>query len=307
MEKNVLLLSLNISFVGLSLDSVQARVRLTKDREKAVMDFLPMPCFTGEIRYHLLLLGLMASALVVVPLGCLHVRGIQCWVASAETEPTHLSQSESYSSLHCSTRPQARLYQCSDPGHTDGNCAEEVSCHNRCLPVRMGRYLLKENCEGVLRPKNALSPHKPSGFASCQLTKTLLSPPRHWTLCVDKDRLHHCGSLYQRASAMRSLRLHMLAHKLIIWSSKLFRSLRATHVPGVLNCGADLLSRGNPLYAEWKVHSEVARLVWQRIGLPSEGLFAPQENRVPCSSLCMIRVHLWEWMCCVSTLLNINQ
>ena len=74
------------------------------------------------------------------------------------------------------------------------------------------------------------------------------------------------------------LRLHTLAHKLIIWSSRHFLSLRATHVQGVLNCGADLLSRGNPMYAEWKLHPDVVRMVWQRFGQPSVDLFASQEN-----------------------------
>ena len=46
-----------------------------------------------------------------------------------------------------------------------------------------------------------------------------------------------------RQGGLRSLRLHMLAHKLIVWGSTHFLSLRATHVPGALNCCADLLSR----------------------------------------------------------------
>lgn len=35
------------------------------------------------------------------------------------------------------------------------------------------------------------------------------------------------------------------------------QSLRATHAPGTLNCNADLLSRGNPLYANWRLHPKV--------------------------------------------------
>ena len=33
--------------------------------------------------------------------------------------------------------------------------------------------------------------------------------------------------------------------------------MRATHVPRIQNLGADLLSRGNPLYAEWTLHPVV--------------------------------------------------
>lgn len=53
-----------------------------------------------------------------------------------------------------------------------------------------------------------------------------------------------------RQGGLRSPQLHTLAHRLILWSSVHLLSLRATHVPGVQNSGADLLSRGNSLYGE---------------------------------------------------------
>lgn len=49
-----------------------------------------------------------------------------------------------------------------------------------------------------------------------------------------------------RQGGTRSLQLHKLAHKVIIWSSSWLLFLRATHVPGVLNRGADFLSREKP-------------------------------------------------------------
>ncbi|KAG1925612.1 hypothetical protein F2P79_025411 [Pimephales promelas] len=51
-----------------------------------------------------------------------------------------------------------------------------------------------------------------------------------------------------RQDSLRSSKLHLLAHKLLVWSRRVFLSLRATHVPGILNVGAYLLSRGNPIY-----------------------------------------------------------
>lgn len=64
-----------------------------------------------------------------------------------------------------------------------------------------------------------------------------------------------------------SLQLHQLARRLIVWSKTRLLSLSVTHVPGILNRGADLLSRGNPLCGEWKLHPQVHPLVnqiWQR-------------------------------------------
>ena len=77
---------------------------------------------------------------------------------------------------------------------------------------------------------------------------------------------------------MRSSTLHCLARDLLLWSNQRFLSLRATHVPGKLNTGADLLSRGNPLYGEWRLHPQVVDLIWRRFGRAAVDLFASREN-----------------------------
>ena len=56
------------------------------------------------------------------------------------------------------------------------------------------------------------------------------------------------------------------------------RSLRATYKPGVLNRGADFLSRGNPLYADLRLHSEVVKQTWFRYGQVTVDLYASVEN-----------------------------
>ena len=71
------------SFIGLFIDSAQARVRLTGERLQAQRLFSLFS--QGEICVSQALpkvVGLMASALVVVPMGRLHMKGMQCWVAS---------------------------------------------------------------------------------------------------------------------------------------------------------------------------------------------------------------------------------
>ncbi|XP_036419056.1 uncharacterized protein LOC118802708 [Colossoma macropomum] len=78
-----------------------------------------------------------------------------------------------------------------------------------------------------------------------------------------------------RQGGLRSRQLHTLAHLLIVWSGVHFLSLKATHVPSVLNRGADLLSRGNPRYGEWQLHRDV---VYQIFGKAAVDLFATREN-----------------------------
>ncbi|KAK5890741.1 hypothetical protein CesoFtcFv8_014232 [Champsocephalus esox] len=77
---------------------------------------------------------------------------------------------------------------------------------------------------------------------------------------------------------LRSLQLHMLARKLILWSGRRLLSLRATRVPGVMNLGAELLSRGAPLYADWTLHPRIVSQLWVRYGRAVVDLFASKEN-----------------------------
>ena len=77
---------------------------------------------------------------------------------------------------------------------------------------------------------------------------------------------------------LRSRQLHMLARKLILWSCGRVLALRATHVAGALNTGADLLSWGTPVYGEWTLHSEIVEQIWARFGRATVDLFASRNN-----------------------------
>lgn len=79
--------------------------------------------------------------------------------------------------------------------------------------------------EGKMVKKNSWGPNLQSANINYQKwlanTKTLSSSLQR-TSHVDQERHHHCGGLYQQAGDLKFLRLHMLAHKLVIWSSKHF-------------------------------------------------------------------------------------
>lgn len=77
-----------------------------------------------------------------------------------------------------------------------------------------------------------------------------------------------------RQGGLRSSQLYMLARKLILWNCGCLLSLRATHIPGALNTGADLLSRGTPVYREWTLHPEIVEQIWAHYGRATVGLFA---------------------------------
>ncbi|MEQ2207410.1 hypothetical protein XENOCAPTIV_011935 [Xenoophorus captivus] len=88
----------------------------------------------------------MASALVVVPLGRLHMRGIQRWVASLQRLNPHFRQSEGHHRLHKSTTSLAGC-RYADTGCSDGSRPKQKGGHDRCLPVGLGRYMRTTNGE----------------------------------------------------------------------------------------------------------------------------------------------------------------
>src|SRR4029434_5296164 len=55
-------------------------------------------------------------------------------------------------------------------------------------------------------------------------------------------------------------------------------SLRAVHIPGHLNYGADLLSRGDPRAADWCLHPQVIDQIWVRFFKAQVDLFANRQN-----------------------------
>ncbi|XP_019204408.1 uncharacterized protein LOC109195978 [Oreochromis niloticus] len=77
---------------------------------------------------------------------------------------------------------------------------------------------------------------------------------------------------------LRSLPLLKLSRSLLLWCSVHFLSLRATHVPGHLNLGPDLLSRGGPLVREWRLHPLIVAQIWDLFGKAQIDLFASRVN-----------------------------
>ncbi len=75
-----------------------------------------------------------------------------------------------------------------------------------------------------------------------------------------------------RQGGLRSRRMSQLARHLLLWSWKHLRSLRAIHIPGLLNRTADELLRA-ALPGEWRLHPQTVQLIWRHFGLAQVDLF----------------------------------
>ncbi len=75
-----------------------------------------------------------------------------------------------------------------------------------------------------------------------------------------------------------SKRLFILAERLLEWAQRNLRSLRAAHLPGRLNQGADMLSRSNVPSEEWMLHPQVVQKIWKTFGKAEVDLLASKDN-----------------------------
>ena len=85
-------------------------------------------------------------------------------------------------------------------------------------------------------------------------------------------------SYINRQGGLRSLTLYRLTRRLLVWARSNLLSLKAAHVPGLLNIGPDRLSRNQVPTGEWSLHPQTVQLLWRKFGRAEVDLFASQEN-----------------------------
>ncbi len=81
-----------------------------------------------------------------------------------------------------------------------------------------------------------------------------------------------------RQGVSRSRTQDSLAPRLLLWSQGKFLSLRAVHVPGILNLAADFLSRQKLRPGEWMLNRQTVSQIWNLFGEAEVDLFASQES-----------------------------
>ncbi len=280
-EKSQLSPTQEINFLGLSLRSVPFTARLSEERVKNFKACLAHFRRHRSVQFRLCLrlLGLMASAILVIRLGRLHMREFQRWVASLRLDPVrHGAQWIKVTADCVMALRHWRAPSFLTQGVSMGTVSSRKVVTTDASLFGWGGIYEGRSVRGrwsqALQRLHINFLELSAVFLSLKHFLPFLSG-QHVLVRTDNTTT---VAYINRQGGLRSPVLHTLARKLILWGSVHFLSLRATHVPGTLNSGADLLSRGAPIYGEWMLHPQVVEQIWARYGRARIDLFASREN-----------------------------
>ncbi len=245
-KKSVLLPSQRTLFLGVRLDSVQMQARLAPAR---------IPVLTAclarfKLGHHVSvgtcrrLVGLMAAASPVLPLGLLHMRPFLWWMKELRLHPTVPAPRLIRVSRSCCRH----LLMWRDPVFLQSG-------------VRMGaihrRHMITTDASmtgwgAVFEGRPASGEWKEEFLfwhINCLELRAVFLALKYFLpvlggyhIIVRTDNMAVVSHI-NRQGGSRSRTLDRLARHLLLWSQDKFLSLRAVHVPGVLNLAADFLSR----------------------------------------------------------------
>ncbi|KAI2656602.1 ORF V: Enzymatic polyprotein [Labeo rohita] len=281
-EKSKLSPVQRISFLGVELDSVSMTARLTNERAQSVLKCLESfrHKTTVPLKTFQRLLGHMAAAAAVTPLGLLHMRPLQRWLHDRVPRwAWHRG------TLRIGVSPQChRLFSpWSDPAFLQagvplGQVSRHLVVYTDASSTGWGAV-----CNGQAASGSWTGPRLQWHINCLELLAVLLAlrrfrpTLRHKHVLVRTDSTATVAYI-NRQGGLRSRRMSQLARHLLLWSQTWLKSLRAVHIPGELNRAADQLSRQSTHPGEWRLHPETVQLIWSHFGEAQIDLFASPES-----------------------------
>ncbi len=246
-EKSKLSPVQRISFLGVELDSVSMTARLTEERAQAVLNCLSS--FRGRnvvpLKQFQRLLGHMASAAAVTPLGLLHMRPLQHWLHS---RVPRWAWRRGTLRVGISQQCRRSLSPWTDLAFLRaGVPLEQVSRHT-VVTTDASSTGWGATCNGQAASGLWTGPRLLWHINCLELWAVHLALRQFRPLLLGKHVLVRTDntaavSYINRLGGIRSHRMSQLARHLLLWSHTQFKSLRAVHIPGQLNRAADALSR----------------------------------------------------------------
>ncbi|KAL0176639.1 hypothetical protein M9458_028969, partial [Cirrhinus mrigala] len=271
LSKSVLHPSRQISFLGAIFDSTQLRAMVVPERALAIRQLAGS--FRAGALYPLKrfqrMLGLMASASPVLELGLLRMRPLQRW----------LKPQGSTSCMAVDQTCVEALVPWKGPQWLERGVPLGSVCRRKVVTTDASNKGWGALCDG--NPAFGLWSKAKEGFhincleklAVCHALCAFLPDLKGHHVLIRSESMT-VVSYINHQGGLSSRHLFTLVKGLLEWAQLNLASLRAVHVPGRLNQGADLLSRSNVPSGEWTLHPQTVQKVWEVFGKA----FASKDN-----------------------------
>ncbi len=284
-RKSILAPSQSITYLGVCMDSLEMRARLSRERAAAILSYLRH--FREGSSVHLKkfqrLLGLMASASAVCHLGLLHMRPLQLWLKSRVPWTA-------WTSGHLSIAVTCGCIEALAPWRNPDLFSRGVK--KKTLGLVTSRVVVTTDastlgwgavCEGMPASGRWSEPQIRWHINRLELEAVFLAlkefraqlERQHVLIRTDNTSV---VSYINRQGGIRSKALCEQAAILLLWVDSRLLSIRATHIPGLLNRGVDMLSTRRIPQGEWRLHPESVQMIWNLYGKAEVDLFATSEN-----------------------------
>ncbi len=286
-KKSVLSPLQRTTYLGVVWDSTTMQARLSPARIESILAAVRR-VREGQsltVKQFQRLLGLMAAASNVMPIGLLYMRPLQWWLKTKGFSPRGNPLRMIKVTRHClRALDMWRQPWFLSQGPVLGAPYRRVR-ERRTHPSPVGGPRSVERSSRLA--------HQQARDAGRVSGSEILSPRPKRSPGVSRTDNTAVVSDINHQGGLRSRHLYRLAHQVLVWAQGKLLSLRAVYIPGHLNVGADTLSRQGPLPGEWMLHTEVVKPIWARLRWTSS-LLRRQRN-VPSGTLYFIQPH-WGWM-----------
>ncbi len=201
------------------------------------------------------LLGLMAAASNVIPVGLLYMRPLQWWLKTKGFSP----RGNPLRMIRVSRRCVRALDMWRKPwflnqGPVLGAPCRQLSLATDASLTGWGAVMSGRSARGLWSGRHLIwHINCLEMLAVFRALKFFLPDLRGHHVLVRTDNTA-VVSYINHQGGLRSRPLYKLAHQILLWSQDKFLSLRALYIPGYLNVGPDILSRQGPRPGEWMLH-----------------------------------------------------
>ncbi|XP_013878914.1 uncharacterized protein LOC106528317 [Austrofundulus limnaeus] len=278
-KKSSLIPAQSSTYLGVDLNSVTMTAHLSLPKKRLLSLLAHVRPRTSVTALTIMrLLGMMTAAHAVVPLGLLHTRPLQRCFSRLKIDPI---------------RHKRRIV--SIPSSVEADLSHWRKPHTLSAGVPLSR---------ATHHVPVFTNTSLSGWGGTCLSQTVgdhwsAHPVPHinvlelltvWKVLVhlihlvrDQHVLVHmdnkaAAASINRLGGVRSRLLLDTARELLLWAHTHLRSIRAVYFLGVLNKGADIMSRGGPQDGDWPLHKTIITQIWDRFGKAEVDLFASREN-----------------------------